>query len=68
MLQDTSLSGKGDFALYLDRSGGQNHTQTTQLVFYGWSNELKGNEDSIKTLVAEFKSRWSMLTKYRYAK
>lgn len=60
MVQDASLSGKGDFALYLDESGSPKPDPNDSARFFAMGGVLieRSNEDTIKTLVADFKSRW----------
>lgn len=62
MLQNVNLYGKGEFDLYLDEFGSPKPDPDDLARFFAMGGVLieRSNEDSIKTLVAEFKGRWNI--------
>ncbi len=62
MLQNASSYGEGEFALYLDESGSPKPDPNDSAPFFAMGGVLieRSNEDTIKTFVSDFKSRWDI--------
>lgn len=62
MLQNASSYMEGEFALYLNESGSPKPNPNDSARFFAMGGVLieRNNEDHVKTLVADFKSRWNI--------